>query len=78
MEFSDEYGRFVFEGLRPGSWELRVLDANIPENFQVETPVLQIDLQPAAEKDVHIRVVPRKRRIKMLQQGGVLQEDSSE
>ena len=76
--FSDEYGRFVFEGLRPGSWELRVLDANIPENFQVETPVLQIDLQPAAEKDVHIRVVPRKRRIKMLQQGGVLQEDSSE
>jgi len=73
--FSDRKGYFYFDNLRPGKWELKVIDTNIPKNFKVEKNYFKIDLKPLDKKEISIRVIPRKRKIKILQQGGVLIEE---
>ena len=35
---SDSWGRFLFEGLRPGKWVLKIYDINIPSSYRLENP----------------------------------------
>jgi len=72
--FTDKNGEFSFDDLRPGTWELKVIDTNIPKNFIVEQKVYTFDLTPGGTKTVTVRVVPKKRKIKIIQQGGTISE----
>jgi hypothetical protein len=62
-------GAFVFEGVRPGKWRLLVYDYNLPAFHYLETPALDLDLTAGESKDVLVRVLPRVRHIKMIEDG---------
>ena len=51
-----------------------MIDTNIPKNFIVEQKVYTFDLTPGGTKTVTVRVVPKKRKIKIIQQGGTISE----
>ncbi|MEA4878433.1 MAG: hypothetical protein VB083_11030 [Aminobacterium sp.] len=69
---TDSWGRFLFEGLRPGKWVLKVYDINIPSSYRIEFPEQSIDLGPGDAKVVEAKVLPRKRTIKFLEEGRVV------
>ncbi len=69
---SDSHGRFTFADIRPGVWRLSVIGGNIPEYHSVVPESLTLDLRPGEQKDVPIRLVPRKRAIRILQEGTIV------
>ncbi len=71
---TDSQGYFKFEDLRPGSWELKFYDNNLPQYHKFEKSLYQIRLKPGEKKELLVKVVPEKRRIKMQQEGGLLIE----
>ena len=73
---TDSEGRFVFEKVRPGQWELSVIAARVPDHYYIEQDKVQISLEPGQEENVSIRVLPRKRHIEMFENGGTLVEES--
>jgi hypothetical protein len=73
---SDSHGRFLFADLRPGNWILKVTGGDIPENHIIDPEEIKVDLAPGEKIDVKIQLRPRKRTIKMLQEGLVIQEKS--
>ncbi len=62
-------GEFVFEGLRPGNWRLKVSETSLPAYHYVEQPEMDLELSPAHETTVSIRAVPRRRRIRIIGAG---------
>lgn len=70
---TDNRGRFVFTDVRPGSWSVTVVDGNLPEYHFVEQEVQHTDVKPAETKELGFRVLPRRRRIQILQQGNLLE-----
>jgi hypothetical protein len=71
---SDNKGRFLFADLRPGQWILKVIGGDIPEYYNIYPESMRIELSPGERKDVTIQLRPRKRTIKMLQEGPLTQE----
>ncbi len=71
---TDGKGRFFFEDVRPGDWTLKIYDAGLPENHYLEQDTFTLELKPGDRKEVFARVLPKKRRIKIIEEGGVLGE----
>lgn len=71
---TDSQGRFLFEELRPGTWVLKVYDHNLPEYHGFERDNFEVVLKPGEKEEVLVKVLPKKRRIRFLQEGGILQE----
>lgn len=69
---SDERGRFNFSDLRPGRWTMRVDPLDLPENLRIATPETTVDIAEGASVTVEVRLLPRRRSIRLIQQGGVL------
>lgn len=70
--FTDKDGRFAFSDLRPGAWKLFVPEEYIPAYHRIDANNIGIDLLPGESRQVEIKVVPRKRAIKFIQEGGVI------
>jgi hypothetical protein len=68
---TDEEGRFVFDGLRPGKYELKVYDNNLPELHAFEKDTFEFELKPGSQEKVEIKVFPIIRAIQIIQQGEV-------
>jgi hypothetical protein len=68
---TDAQGRFVFEGLRPGHYVLRVYDDDLPEFHVFEHDTFEFDLKPASKEEIMIRVVPVSRPIQIIDMGEV-------
>jgi len=66
---TDQQGRFLFDTLRPGQWHLKVYDHNLPAYHYVETPEQDLTLGPGQALDITIRVLPKARQIKFIDQG---------
>ena len=64
---TDYQGQFLFEGLRPGEWRLKVYDHNLPPYHYVENSEIHRELRPAEAEEVSIEVLPRSRRIRMIE-----------
>lgn len=73
---TDNRGRFLFSELRPGVWTLKTSGGDIPAYHNIEPEIMQIELLPGEKKNVHIELRPRKRTIKMLDQGSVIEEST--
>jgi hypothetical protein len=69
---SDERGRFNFSDLRPGRWTMRVDPLDLPENLRIATPETTVDIAEGASVTLEVRLLPRRRSIRLIQQGGVL------
>jgi hypothetical protein len=68
---TDRQGAFLFEGLRPGQWHLKVYPDGLPEYHRLTTPEVDLQLESGQSKEVVIKVVPVVRRIKMIDGGEV-------
>ena len=66
---SDDEGKFTFMELRPGTWKFKVYDYNIPAYHYIQNPEMDITLLPGEKKDITVKVVPKKREIKILEEG---------
>ncbi len=68
--YTNEKGVFLFQGLKPGVWRAEVLNYNLPPQHYVENPVLSIGLEAGRTTEAQFRVLPRKRKIRMLESDG--------
>ncbi|MBI3787860.1 MAG: hypothetical protein HY276_06325, partial [Ignavibacteriales bacterium] len=75
---SDNHGRFVFADIRPGKWKLQVIDGNLPEFHFIEKDAIEVELKPGANEEVSFKILPRKRKILILQEGKVLESGKPE
>ena len=72
---TDRKGRFSFDDVRPGQWTLAVYADNLPEYHYLEKDTFEIELAPGEKKEMLIRVLPRKRTIQVIEEGGILIEE---
>jgi hypothetical protein len=70
-QVTDGQGRFLFEGLRPGHYLLKIYDDDLPELHDFEQDTFEFDLKPAGKEEITIRVVPLNRPIQIIDQGEV-------
>jgi cell division protein FtsN len=71
---TDAQGRFLFADLRPGRWMLRVAGGDVSAQHYVERESLELDVQPGSEQQVTLRILPRRRTLRIIQEGAVVQE----
>jgi len=72
---TDRKGRFSFDDVRPGQWSLVVYADNLPEYHYLEKNTFEIELAAGDKKEMLIRVLPRKRTIQVIEEGGTLIEE---
>lgn len=72
---ADKKGRFRFDDVRPGDWILTIHADNIPQYHYLEKDNFEIELTPGERKEMLIRVLPKKRTIQIIEQGGTLIEE---
>jgi hypothetical protein len=65
---TDKDGRFLFEGLRPGQWTCKIYQNNFPDNYYLENETFLVDLPAGSQKEMVIKALPKKRKIRMLDQ----------
>jgi len=75
---TDRKGRFAFEAIRPGQWKLKVYDAGLPEYHYLEESEFDLILAPGERKAIDIRVLPERRPIRIIRDGGVIEEEKGE
>ena len=75
---TDNRGRFLFADLRPGKWTLRVAGGDIPSLHVVTPESVQVPLMPGDKQEVALQLRPRRRTIKILEQGKLLQEQKAQ
>ena len=71
---TDEKGRFWFEELQPGRWTLKVDKERLPEYHYCEREQFDFELSPGGGETLDIRVLPRKRTVRIIQEGGTLKD----
>jgi hypothetical protein len=71
---SDNRGRFLFTDIRPGKWTLNVIGGDIPEYHQILPETTDINATPGDKKETTIQIRPKRRTIKILQEGAIIQE----
>ncbi len=72
---SDRLGRISFADLRPGTWHVKLSAPGMPDYHYFEEETFTIELEPGQKKDILIRILPERRRIRMLRQGEELIEE---
>lgn len=68
---TDREGEFSLGGLRPGAWNVKVYDYNLPAFHYLDQAEFGIELKPGGEVSLPINVLPRLRRIQMIEQGTI-------
>jgi len=72
---ADRKGRFRFEELCPGKWTLKCYQGNLPEYHYFEKDTFAIELNPGEEKEIVVKALPKKRSIRIIEEGGILLEE---
>ena len=75
---TDKQGQFRFTELRPGQWILKIYSDNLPQYHYLEKDTFQIDLKPGQETEISAKVLPKKRRIRIITEGQTLLEEKQE
>jgi hypothetical protein len=66
---TDSAGRFVFDRVRPGRWHFKVYGQTLPAYHVAAVPEADLDLAPGENRELTVDVMPRERRIQMLDGG---------
>ncbi len=64
-------GEFTFTGVRPGHWKLKAYDHNLPDYHYLEAGEMDLELQPSATARVLLRVLPRLRPVRIIDEGTI-------
>jgi hypothetical protein len=64
---TDKDGEFSLGDLRPGMWNVKVYDYNLPAFHYLDQPEFSIELKPGGEVSLPINVLPRLRQIQMIE-----------
>ena len=75
---TDDKGRFSFEDVSPGIWTLNIYCPDLPEYHYLEKDSLEVKLEEGSTKEIEVRVLPRERRIRIMEEGGTIIEEKSE
>ena len=75
---ADSRGRFTFTDLRPGRWVLKAVGGEVPLYHGFEKEFFEFDLKPGAHENATFKILPRRRQIKIIQEGRVIQETKPE
>jgi uncharacterized membrane protein len=70
-QVTDDEGRFSFYDLRPGRWTVKVADDNLPPYHYVEKESYPVELKSGEDQVVVIQVLPRVRKIQMIDEGKI-------
>jgi len=73
-QLTDSRGGFQFKDLRPGTWSIRVRTFSAPENHFLETEAVTVDVTGGEKTELTFRVLPRRRIIRILNQGELRQQ----
>ncbi|PKL47468.1 MAG: hypothetical protein CVV42_12935 [Candidatus Riflebacteria bacterium HGW-Riflebacteria-2] len=68
---SDGYGEFHFDSLKPGIWHYKVYEQSLPENHYLKNAEGEIDLGSGETRELTFEVLPRKRRIQIIDEGEI-------
>lgn len=63
---TDRQGYFEFKELRPGIWTLKIYNNNLPEYHYLEKDTFELELKPGQITKVSVKVLPMKRRIRII------------
>ena len=69
---TDGKGEFLFENIRPGTWNLKFYEAGLPTGYYLETGEKTIELAPGDSVEFINRALPRKRGIKFIDSGSIV------
>jgi diguanylate cyclase (GGDEF)-like protein len=67
QQLTDENGKFSFEGMRPGKWNLKIYENDWSADHYLEKNEFQIELKPGEENEIMLRALPRLRQIQILE-----------
>jgi hypothetical protein len=73
-QYTASAGRFDFTGLRPGHWTVRVYPEGLPHYYFLEAEAIVADLAAGDETLMTFRILPRQRRINIMDEGEIKQE----
>ncbi len=65
-------GSFSFPDLRPGAWTIAYSAISLPDDHFLERTTEEITLEEGETVDVFLRILPKRRSIRVIQEGGVL------
>ncbi len=74
---SDGRGSFAFADLRPGNWRLRVAGGEIPQFHSFDRDSVDLTLLPGEKEELALRLIPRRRPVRIVQQGPMIQAEPS-
>jgi|GEM_PF-499895 len=72
---TDNHGGFVFEELRPAKWILNISSDNLPKYHYLEQDTLELELRPGQKEEISAKVLPQKRRIRIIAEPKTLLEE---
>lgn len=70
-QVTDDKGRFLFYDLRPGIWTVKVAADNLPAYHYIEKESYSIELKSGEEQLIDIQILPRVRKIQMIDEGQI-------
>jgi hypothetical protein len=73
--FTDRKGYFTFDQLTPGTYTLKVHSNNLPSYHYLAAETFEFELLPGEEKEIEIKVLPKKRKIHIIDEGDTLVEE---
>ena len=73
---SNGAGRYEFHDLLDGMWSLKLYDYNLPEYHYFENETFDFKLKSGQKKKMEIKILPKKRKIKIIEDGGTIIEES--
>jgi len=72
IKHTDTFGKFHFENLRPGIWELIIKNrGTIPENHALKKPNYIFEITPGQNKNIEIKVLPLERKLNLIDTGKI-------
>jgi len=72
---TDRQGRFNFQELRPGEWTLKIYSYTLPEYHYLEKDSFEMELKAGQRREMLIKVLPKKRRIRIIAEPQTLLEE---
>ncbi|MBN2049922.1 MAG: carboxypeptidase regulatory-like domain-containing protein, partial [Spirochaetales bacterium] len=73
---SGDDGNFSFPPLVPGEWKLTVPEGALPEGHFLAKGEFDLVLEPGQQEDIIIKIFPKVRQIRFIDQGTILEEAS--